>query len=86
MFLHGRYDWMVSAQEERLVYPDIESAQQPEPNCTEVPVPVFVFLPDLTADETLLEAMKDSNSSWQPAWLLKHLHLAQTLNLLVKAN
>ena len=44
-------------------YPNIESAQKLVPHCTEVPVPVFTFLPDLTADETLLEAMEDSNSS-----------------------
>ena len=44
-------------------YPDIESARRPVPHCTEVPVPVFTFLPDLTADEILLEAMEDSNSS-----------------------
>ena len=44
-------------------YPDIESARRPVPHCTEVPVPVFTFLPDLTADETLLEAREDSNSS-----------------------
>ena len=44
-------------------YPDIESARRPVPHCTEVPVPVFTFLPDLTAYETLLEAMEDSNSS-----------------------
>ena len=42
-------------------YPDIESARRPAPHCTEVPVFVFTFLPDLTADETLLEAMADSN-------------------------
>ena len=74
-------------------YPDIESARQPVPHCTEVPVPVFTFLPDLTAVETLLETMEDSNSSCSnyqtislPAWLLKHLHSEQTLNLLVKVN
>ena len=73
-------------------YPDIESARRPVPHCTEVPVPVFTFLPDLTADKTLLEAMKDSNSSCSnycialPAWLLKHLDSAHTLNLLVKIN
>ena len=43
-------------------YPDIESARRPVPHCTEVPVPVFTFLPDLTADEPVLEAMEDSNS------------------------
>ena len=56
---------MESAQEEKLVqyYPDIESARQLVPHCTEVPVPVFTFLPDFTAVETLLETMEDSNSS-----------------------
>ena len=44
-------------------YPDVKSAQQPVPHCTEVPVPVFTLLPDFIADETLLEAMEDSNSS-----------------------
>ena len=45
-------------------YPDIEkSARRPVPHCTEAPVPVFTFLPDLTADKTRLEAMEDSNSS-----------------------
>ena len=44
-------------------YPDIEFARRPVSHCTDVPVPVFMFLPDLTADKTLLEAMKDSNSS-----------------------
>ena len=45
-------------------YPDIESARRPVPHCTEVSIPVFTFLPDFTADESLLEAMKDSNSSY----------------------
>ena len=44
-------------------YPDIESARRPVPHCTEVPVPVFTFLPYLTTHETLLEAMEHSNSS-----------------------
>ena len=44
-------------------YPDIESARRPVSHCIEVPVPAFTFLPVLTADETLLEAMEDSNSS-----------------------
>ena len=73
-------------------YPEIESARRPVSRCTEFPVPVFTFLPNLTADETLLEAMGDSNRSCTvvtialPAWLLKHFRSAQTLNLLVKAN
>ena len=44
-------------------YPDIESARRPIPHCAEVPVPVFTSLPDLTADEMLLEAMDDTDSS-----------------------
>ena len=44
-------------------YPEIESARRPVSHCTEFPVPVFTFLPNLTADETLLEAMGDSNRS-----------------------
>ena len=44
-------------------YSDIESAQRPIPHCTEVPVPAFTFLPDLSADEMLLEAMDDTDSS-----------------------
>ena len=44
-------------------YPGIEPARQPLPHCTKVPVSVFTFLPHLTTDETLLEAMEDSNSS-----------------------
>ena len=42
-------------------YPDIESSRQPIPHCAEVPV--FTSLPDLTADEMLLEAMDDTDSS-----------------------
>ena len=34
-------------------YPDIESARRPVPHCTEVPVPVFTFLPDLTNPKPL---------------------------------
>ena len=41
--------------------PDIESAQRPIPHYSEVPV--FTSLPDLTADEMLLEAMDDTDSS-----------------------
>ena len=44
-------------------YPDIESARRPVPHCTEVPVPVFTFFPDFTADEALLEAMEDTSNS-----------------------
>ena len=44
-------------------YPDIESARRPIPHCTEVPVLVFTSLPNLTADEMLLEAMDDTDSS-----------------------
>ena len=71
-------------------YPDIESAQQPVSHCTEFPVPVSrAYLISLQ--------MKHCWKQWKivtaavvtialPAWLLKHLHSAQTLNLLVKAN
>ena len=44
-------------------YPDIESVRRPIPHCTEVPVPVFTSLPNLTADKMLLEAMDDTDSS-----------------------
>ena len=44
-------------------YPDIESARRPIPHCAEVPVLVFTSLPDLTADEMLLEAMDVTDSS-----------------------
>ena len=44
-----------------LYHPDIESARRPIPHCAEVPV--FTSLPDLTADEMLLEAMGDTDSS-----------------------
>ena len=44
-------------------YPDIESARRPIPYCAEVAVSVFISLPDLTADEMLLEAMDDTDSS-----------------------
>ena len=44
-------------------YTDIESARQPIPHCAEAPVPVFTSLSDLTSDETLLEAMDDTDSS-----------------------
>ena len=42
-------------------YPDIESARRPMPHCAEVPV--FIFLPGITADEMLLKAMDDTDSS-----------------------
>ena len=42
-------------------YPDIESARRPIPHGAEVPD--FTSLPDLTADEMLLEAMDDTDSS-----------------------
>ena len=44
-------------------FPDIESARRPISHCVEVPVPVFTSLPDLTADEMLLEAVDDTDSS-----------------------
>ena len=47
---------MESAKED-WCYPSIESARQPMPHCAKVPV--FTSLPDLTADEMLLEAMDD---------------------------
>ena len=56
LFLHGGYgilkkDW----------YYDIKSTLQPIPHCAEVPV--FTSLPDLTANEMLLEAMDNTDSS-----------------------
>ena len=44
-------------------YPDIQSAGRPVLHCAEVPVPTFTSLPDLTEDETVLEAMEDADSS-----------------------
>ena len=44
-------------------YLDIESARRPIPHCVEVPVSIFTSLPDLTADEMLLETMDDTDSS-----------------------
>ena len=44
-------------------YPNVGSARRPIQHCAEVPVPVFTSLPDLTADEMLLEAMDDIDSS-----------------------
>ena len=41
-------------------YPDIESARRFIPHCAEVSV--FTFLPDLAANEMLLEAMDDTDS------------------------
>ena len=46
-------------------YPDIESARRPIPHCAEAPIPVFTSLPDLTADEMLLEAMDDTDRQLQ---------------------
>ena len=43
-------------------YPNIEPAKRPIPHCAEVAVPVFTSLPDLTADEMLLESMDGSIS------------------------
>ena len=43
-------------------YADIKSARRPIPHCAEVPVPVFTSLPDLTANEMLLEAMDYTDS------------------------
>ena len=43
-------------------YLDIESAGRPVHHCAKVPVPTFTFLPDLTEDETLLEAVEDNDS------------------------
>ena len=69
-------------------YPDIESARRLVPHCTEVPV--FTFFPDLTADETLLEAMGDSNSSCSNyssiSMAAEASSLSTNLNFLVKAN
>ena len=42
-------------------FPDIESARRPISHCAEVPV--FTSLPDLIANEMLLEAMDDTDSS-----------------------
>ena len=50
---------MESAKED----PDIESARRSIPRCAEVPVPVFTSLPDVTADEMLLEAIDDTDGS-----------------------
>ena len=44
-------------------YPDIVSARRPIPHCTEVSISAFTSLPDLTADEMLVEAMNDTDSS-----------------------
>ena len=66
-------------------------ARQPIPQCTEVPVPVFTFLPDLTADKMLLEAMDDTNSSDSSISSSSNMAAAASSlsakpNLLVKAN
>ena len=47
----------MESAKEKWCYPDIESARRPVLHCAEVPV-----LPDLTEDETLLEAMEDTDS------------------------
>ena len=44
-------------------YPNVGSVRRPIQHCAEVPVPVFTSIPDLTADEMLLEAMDDTDSS-----------------------
>ena len=44
-------------------YPGFESARRSISHCAEVPVPVFTFLPDLTANEMLLEVVDDTDSS-----------------------
>ena len=44
-------------------YPDFESARRLIPHCTEVPVPVFTSLPDLTANEMLLDDIESSESN-----------------------
>ena len=72
-------------------YPDIESVRRPIPHCTEVPVPLFTPLPDLTADEMLLEAMDDTDSSdsssgSSSSMAAAHLRSVQNQNPLVKAN
>ena len=46
-----------------IILTNIESARRPIPHCAEVPVPVFTSLPGLTADEMLLQAMDDTDSS-----------------------
>ena len=62
LFLQGGYYRMESAKED-WYYPDVESARRPIPHCPEVPLPVFISLPHLTADATLLEVMEDTDSS-----------------------
>ena len=44
-------------------YLDIESARRLTQHCAKFPVPVFTFSPDLIADEMLLEAIDDTDSS-----------------------
>ena len=44
-------------------YPDMEFAQRPILHCSEVSVPTLTSLPNLTEDETLLEAMENTDSS-----------------------
>ena len=72
-------------------YLDIESARRPIPHCAEVPVPVFTSLPNLIADEMLVEAMDDTDSSDSSISsfsrkLLLHLCSVQNQNPLIKAN
>ena len=63
------YFWLVDMSEwnqrkkKDWCYPDIQSARRSIPHCAEVPVPVFASLPHLTADEMLLEAMDNTDSS-----------------------
>ena len=72
-------------------YLDIESARRPIPHCAEDPVSVFTCLPDLTADEMLLEAMDDTDSSDSSISSSSSMAAAasrsvQIQNLLVKVN
>ena len=51
----------ISKRKKDWYYPDIESARRPIPHWAKVPV--FTSLPDLPADEMLLEVMNDTESS-----------------------
>ena len=55
------YGW-IQQKKKDWYYLDIESARRPIPHCAKVSVPIFTSLPDLTADEMLLEAMDDAKS------------------------
>ena len=55
--------WNQRKKKERCYSILTESARRPVLYCAEVPVPTFTSLPDLTEDETLLEAMEDTDSS-----------------------